>query len=296
MDLNRVVTFVRVVEAGTFTAAATSLELPTSSVSRSVSKLEQELGIVLLERTTRRVALTDAGRAYYERAREALAGLDQATTAAGDAQREPSGVVRIAVPPEMTGKLSNVLAEFLRRYPRIHVDVVTTSRGAELVGGEVDLAVVLGRLADSELLVRRLGTSGHRLYASRDYLARRGRPAVLADLAAHDAVMYRGSGGRITWALTGPRGVEEVEVRGPLSTDSHQFVFEAIAGGLGIGLLPEQYLACQASAPTLEPVLPDYAAEGAVQSLVMPSRHLPKRVQLLRDHLGAEIVGCPGAH
>src|SRR6267142_6168907 len=89
MDLNRVATFIRVVEAGTFTAAAKNLELPTSSVSRSVAKLEQDLGIVLLERTTRHIALTDAGRAYYERAREAVAGLDEATVLAGEAATEP---------------------------------------------------------------------------------------------------------------------------------------------------------------------------------------------------------------
>src|SRR5512134_2331562 len=114
MDLNRVATFVRVVEAGTFTAAATRLHLPTSSVSRSVAKLEHELGVVLLERTTRKVSLTDAGRAYYERAREAVAGLDEATALAAEAAREPAGVVHLAAPPEMAGRLAALIGAFVR--------------------------------------------------------------------------------------------------------------------------------------------------------------------------------------
>jgi DNA-binding transcriptional LysR family regulator len=297
MDLNRVATFVRVVEAGTFTAAAKRMAVPTSSVSRSVAKLEQDLGLVLLERTTRHVSLTDAGRTYYERAREAVAGLDEASVLAGEAAREPSGVVRLAAPPEMAGKLAGVLGTFVSRHPKIHVDVITTARGAELVGGEVDIAIVLGPLEDSALIVRRLGASMYALYGSRGYLERRGRPRSVADLARHDAVLYR-NGGRATWELTGPRGVRAVEVKGALSGDSFQFIIEAVAAGHGIGLFPEQCLFHQPNEATaLERVLPEYAATGSVQSLVHPSRYLPKRVTLLREFLTAQLIpACPGAH
>jgi DNA-binding transcriptional LysR family regulator len=296
MDLNRVATFLRVVEAGSFTAAATHLQLPTSSVSRSVAKLEEDLGIVLLERTTRKIALTDAGRAYYERAREAVAGLDEANLLAGEAAREPSGVVHVAAPPELGGKLAVLLGEFIRQHPRIHVDVITTARGAELVGGQVDLAIVSGQLRDSDLIVRKLGVSVHRLYASAAYLERRGVPRTVADLARHDAVLYRGSGGHATWELVGPRGPESIKVQGPLSGDSVQFVFEAVVGGHGIGLLPEQLLSrLSASATPIEHVLPKFSATGALQSLVHASRHLPKRVTLLRDFLAQHLVSCERA-
>ncbi|QSQ21057.1 LysR family transcriptional regulator [Pyxidicoccus parkwayensis] len=296
MDLNRVTTFLRVVEAGSFTAAATRLQLPTSSVSRSVAKLEEDLGIVLLERTTRKIALTDAGRAYYERAREAVAGLDEATLLAGEAAREPSGVVRVAAPPELGGKLAVLLGEFVRQHPRIHVDVITTARGAELVGGQVDIAIVAGPLQDSDLIVKKLGVSVHRLYASAAYLERRGIPRTVADLARHEAVLYRGNAGHTTWELTGPRGTESIKVQGPLSGDSVQFVFEAVAGGHGIGLLPEQLLSCiSASSTPMQSVLPKYTATGALQSLVHASRHLPKRVALLRDFLAQHLVSCERA-
>lgn len=296
MDLNRVATFLRVVEAGSFTAAAKLLQLPVSSVSRSVAKLEQDLELVLLERTTRSLALTDAGRAYYERAREAMSGLDEANQLAGDAAREPSGVVHLAAPPELSGKLVYSLGAFVRRHPKIHVDVVTTVRGAELVGGEVDLAIVQGRLEDSPLIVRRLGVSVHRLFASAEYVERRGRPRTVADLAHHDAVLYRGTGGRATWELTGPRGVESVEVKGPISSDSYQLVVSLLHHGHGIGLVPEQFLWRCEPAPKLVEILPKWTAVGALQSLVHASRHLPKRVALLREFLVEELRGCTGEH
>lgn len=293
MDLNRVTTFLRVVESGTFTSAAKALSLPTSSVSRSVAKLETELGVVLLERTTRSVALTDAGRAYYERAREAVAGLDEAVELAGEAAREPNGIVHLAAPPELAGKLAALLGTFVRRHPKITVDLVTTARGAELVGAEVDIAIVLGRLEDSALIVRRLGVTMHRLYASREYLDRRGTPRVPADLPRHDAVLYRGKGGRTNWELTGPKDTVSIDVKGRMSGDSFQFVMDSIIDGHGIGMLPEQ---CLAHAPVaLVQVLPKWGCLGAIQSLVHPTRHLPKRVRLLREFLTEHLSGaCPG--
>lgn len=292
MDLNRIATFVRVVESGSFTAAAENLRLPTSSVSRSVSKLEHELGLVLLERTTRKIALTDAGRAYYERAREAVAGLDEASALANEAASEPSGIVHLAAPPEMIGKLAAALGAFVRLHPKIQVEVITTARGAELVGSEVDIAICVGRLEDSALIVRRLGTSTHRLYAATSYLERRGKPRSPADLERHDLVLYRGKSGRATWELSGPRGTESIEVKGILGGDSFQFVMDAIASGHGIGLVPEQCLAHMGPMPPLEVVLPKFTHAGSVQQLVHPSRHLPKRVALLREFLSSQLLGC----
>ena len=192
MDLNRAATFVRVVEAGSFTAAAGTLQVPTSSVSRSVSKLEHELGVTLLERTTRKLSLTDAGRAYFEHAREAVAGLDEAGALAVDAAREPQGLVRIAAPPEMGGHLAAVLAELLARHPKVAIDVSFTARGAELVGTQVDVAIVVGQLEDSALIVKKLGSTAHRLFAAEAYLARRGKPRSVGDLERHACVLYRG--------------------------------------------------------------------------------------------------------
>src|SRR6187551_3436993 len=186
MDLNRATTFVRVVETGGFTRAAETMGLPPSSISRSVARLEEELGITLLERTTRKVSLTDAGKAFFERAREALAGLEEANALALDAAKEAHGVVRVAMPPEMMANAGTMIATFLAKHPRIRIELTFTTRGAELVGDLVDVAVQIGRLPDSSLITRKLGVATDKLYASPAYLESRGVPRKLADLAKHD--------------------------------------------------------------------------------------------------------------
>ena len=283
MDLNRAATFLQVVESGGFTAAASALGLPTSSVSRSVAKLEEELGVVLLERTTRRVALTQVGRAYFDRVREALSGLDEATAAALDAAREPQGLVRIAVPSDVAQALAPMIAEFLRLYPKIRIDLTASSRAAELVGEHVDLAVAVGQLPDSSLISRRLGETVHSLYAAPSYLAARGQPAALADLARHDAVLLNCAGAR--WELTGPDGVESVHVSGIISADHLGFGVDATIAGLGIALLPAFSVAPHVQAGTLLAVLPAYHSRSHMQLLAHATRTLPHRVNLLRDFL-----------
>jgi DNA-binding transcriptional LysR family regulator len=281
MDLNRATTFVRVVEAGGFTRAAEALGLPPSSVSRAVAKLEDELGVVLLERTTRKIALTDAGRAFFERAREALAGLEEANVLALDAAREVHGVIRIAVPPELASKLGGVLAVFADQHPRVRIEVTFSGRGAELVGHLVDLAVVFGRLPDSSLVVRRLGESTNRLYAAVAYVDARGKPRTIGELARHDAIRSRA--GEERWELRGPRGVERVDVRGRVVGDHMQFQIDAALAGSGIALLPTWVGDHLVAERKLVAILPRYSTTTPLHVLVDGGRHLPRRVALLRD-------------
>jgi DNA-binding transcriptional LysR family regulator len=226
MDLNRATTFVRVVETGGFSRAAESMGLPPSSISRSVARLEEELGVTLLERTTRKVALTDAGKAFFERAREALAGLEEANALALDAAREAHGVVRLAMPPEFGTHAGILFAPFLTKHPRIRVELTFTTRGAELVGDLVDLAVQIGRLPDSSLIARRIGGATNKLYASPGYLDARGTPRKLADLTKHEAVLFRAVGGEARWELDGPNGPDRVDVHGRVVGDSLAFVID----------------------------------------------------------------------
>ena len=294
MDLNRAATFLRVVETGGFTAAAAALGLPTSSVSRSVAKLEQELGVVLLERTTRHVALTDVGRAYFERVREALAGLDEATAAALDAAREPHGMVRLAVPPDVAPALAPLVARFLQAYPRIRIDISASARAAELVGDHADLAIVAGRLPDSALVSRRIGESVHQLHAAPSYLDARGRPRSLADLARHDAIALHS--GLDRWELTGPRGPESIAVAPVVAADHLGFVVEATLAGMGIALVPTFIVAAHVAAGRLVAVLPRYSTTVQLQVLTHASRRLPHRVALLRDFLAEHMSGTCGKH
>jgi DNA-binding transcriptional LysR family regulator len=296
MDLNRATTFVRVVESGGFTRAAESLGLPPSSVSRSVSKLEEDLGITLLERTTRKVALTDAGRAYFERARDALAGLEEANALALDAAREVHGLVRVAVPLDFAAKLGTMLAQFAHAHPRIRLEITFTNSGAELVGDVVDLALAIGKLPDSSLVARRLGNSVHQLYAAPSYLAERGTPRVLADLAKHDCVVMRAIAGEARWELQGSKGLEHVDVPARLAGDHIQLVIEATLAGLGIAQLPTFFAEPHVAAGALALVLPRYSAEAPLHVLTHASRHLPRRVALVRDFLAEGLSGSCRGH
>lgn len=291
MNLNRTSTFVRVVESGGFTRAATTLGLPASSVSRSVAALEEELGVTLLERTTRKVALTDAGRAFFERAREALAGLEEASALALDAAREAHGVVRVALPPDMASSTGLLLAEFLAAHPRIRVELTFTNRGAELVGDLVDLAVTVGRLPDSALIARKVGQTTQRLYAAPAYLAARGTPRTVAALASHDVILLRASAGSARWELHGPRGVERVDVQARLVGDSMQCVADATIAGLGVALLPSFVGDRAGESGLLTAVLPRHGVDSPLTIVAHQSRHLPRRVALLRDHLLGTIGG-----
>jgi DNA-binding transcriptional LysR family regulator len=180
MDLNHVAVFAEVVRAGSFTAAAASLGLPKSSVSRTVARLEDDLGVRLLHRTTRALGLTDAGRVYYERVQRALGALSEAASDAAGDTLEPRGLVRMTAPPDMGAmELVGMLARFRSDHPEITVEVALSGRFVDLVEEGFDLAIRGGRLDDSTLVARKIGTTDFALYAAPGYLARRGAPQTL---------------------------------------------------------------------------------------------------------------------
>lgn len=296
MDLNRATTFVRVVETGGFTRAAQALGLPASSVSRSVAKLEDDLGITLLERTTRKVTLTEAGRAFFERAREALAGLEEANALALDAAREVHGVVRVALPPEFGAKLGTVINAFANEYPRVRIEITFTGRGIDLVGDLVDIAIALGRLPDSSLVTRRLGASVDRLYAAPSYVKEHGMPKKVAELAEHQAILSRAVAGEGRWELEGPKGTEHVDVSGRVVGDHMNFIIDSTIGGLGISLLPSWIGDPLVEQGKLVAILPKFSTTTPLHLLTHGSRHLPRRVVLLRDFLFEKLGRECGGH
>jgi DNA-binding transcriptional LysR family regulator len=305
IDLNLIATFVRVIETGSFTAAAAALGLPKSSVSRRVTALEEALGVRLLQRSTRKLVLTEAGRAYFERARAGLRGLGEASDAVAEMSHELAGLIRFTAAPDGTGLIAGMLAEFLRRHPRIRLDVLLTGRRVDLVAEGVDLALRAGRLTDSSLVARRLGSSDFGLYASRAYLRRAGTPKRLADLEKHTFILFRAAGEAETLRLVGPRGEETVKVRGRLSVDEMSFAGDAIAAGAGIGLIPAMIFAPfprrHVRRREVVRVLPEYGQTGGELHLVSPpTGYEPARVGALRDFIAAEfhplLKSCAAAH
>lgn len=296
VDLSDVVAFARVVEAGSFTGASRVANLPKSALSRRVARLEEALGVRLLQRTTRTLSLTDAGSAYYERASSGLAQLKEARDLAAEQTQEPAGIVRITCPVDIgEGPLTALLTEFVRRYPKIHVEVDATPRLVDLVGEGYDLAIRAGRLRDSSLVARKVGETPTVLLASPEYLTRRGRPKKLADLAKHDCVLFRSSKGESTWKLIGPKGEESVSVRGPLSGSDFAFIRSVAQKGAGIALLPVPSAMQDIHTGVLEWILPKYRGPANPVHLVYPSaRFVPQRVAVLRDFLADHLViRCP---
>jgi len=290
VDYNRAALFVQVIKSGSFTAAAAAAGLPKSSVSRGVTRLEKELGVRLLQRTTRRLALTDVGQSFYDSIAGSVSAIDHAGTAARDRGPAPTGTVRLTAAPDFVG-LAPVLAEFMRKHPGIRVELVLTSRFVDLVAEGIDIAVRAGRLPDSSLVGRRIGAANAALMAAPAYLRRRGRPRSFDELAAHDWVLFRATGGRAPLTLTGPDGAERsVDVEGALVADNMAFCRAAAEAGIGIALLPIAAVIESLEAGRLEQVLPGWTYGGASLSILLPSgRHVPARVALLRDFLVVEL-------
>lgn len=286
VDLNRVDAFVRVMEAGGFSAAARELGVPKSSLSRAVSKLERELGVVLVQRTTRKLAITEAGQLYLDRARAALQLLGEARAQLVEADGEPRGIVRLTAMNDGGELLADTLADFSRRYPHIQLDCVFTQRRLDLVAEGIDLALRAGVVDDASLQGKKLGDSPLALYAAPSYLAEHGKPRSLRDLAHHHCVLFRQANGTTRWALDGPRGRKSVEVHGAFVVDDLAYARALAERGMGIALVPVMLGEVGVARGLLVRVLPALQQRGGAVYLVHPAtRRLPRRVALLRDHL-----------
>jgi len=290
IDLNHVATWVRVVDCGSFTAAARALGLPKSSVSRAIARLEEDLGLTLLQRTTRKLTLTRAGERYLATAREALRTLDEARVELVEEDKAVSGLVRLTAPFDASTRLGSVLAEsivsFLARYPDVFVDMVLTARHVDLVAEGVDFAIRAGRLDDSTLIARRIKTDQLVLMAAPGYLKEHGTPRRFADLARHRIILHRAPQGSTRIRMTGPNGPESVSVKGQINIDDMGFALPLVEAGAGIALLPVLLGHESMTAGRIVRVLEPYARKDAAIYMVHPpQRNPPRRVVLLRDHI-----------
>jgi DNA-binding transcriptional LysR family regulator len=287
MDFNDAPVFVRIVQLGSFAAAAAELGVQRSSVSRSVARLEASLGVRLLQRTTRQLALTDAGQVFFEQVRGAVASVNDAVNAVREFGGEPRGSVRITVPGEVqTLGLADAITRFSRKYPAVHVELHLTGRIVDLVREGFDLAVRAGRLADSALVARKIAPSWLALFAAPSYLKRAGVPRAVADLEQHDSLLFRTRASTTTLTLTGPEGDVSAQLKGPISADDMSFLHSACIAGAGLALLPVELARGAVLAGSLARVLPGYYVGGGSVYIMMPSGALvPSRVALLRDHL-----------
>lgn len=280
--------FVRVVESGSFVAAAERLGISTSSLSRLVAELEQHLGARLLNRTTRRLSLTESGQSYYERCVVLLAELAEAEALVGQSAAQPRGTIRLTCSYSMAEqRVAPAIATFAERYPDVSFELVVSDRVVDIVEEGFDLAVRVGQVGAESLVARRLGSMRLVLAAAPTYLARHGMPGAPQDLARHNCLTYAYAATPRAWRFTGPDGsVHDVRVTGSLHANSGDALLAAALAGLGVVNEPDFMLDAALATGGLQRLLPDYAAQGGDIWAVYPSRrHLSLKVRLFVNHV-----------
>jgi DNA-binding transcriptional LysR family regulator len=299
VDMNAALVLVRVAQLGSFRGAAKALALSKTSVSRKVAELESRLGVQLLRRSTRHVALTDAGHTWVEAAQAAVANLEAADDAVSKHQREPQGRIRVTAPaPLGQTTLSALLAEFLAAHPKVEIQLHLSYRSVDLLTERFDIALRYGALPDSSLVAVPLGEAAHRIVASPRYLAERRAPKVPSDLANHECLLFASDNPalRTTWTLLSGKRKTEVRVGGRFAVDDLQALHTAALSGIGIARLPEPMIADDLERGALVPLLPTYTSTMTPLNLVHAGeRFLPMRTRALIDFLVSRMATRRGA-
>jgi DNA-binding transcriptional LysR family regulator len=298
MDLNDIIVFTKVVETKSFTGAADALGLPKSTVSRKLAQLEERLGVRLVQRTTRKLALTEIGEAYYERCSRIVADIHAAEQVVTDMQSTPRGRLRITASIDFTTRfLGNIVADFLAQHPDINVELEGTDRVVDMIEEGFDIAVRFGPMPESTLIARRIGGLHLILCASPAYLAKRGTPVSVDELDEHDHVLFTPSSRIQAWTLYGP-GDQAHEFGRPARLASNNYgavVDVALAGG-GIACISEFMVTEEIKAGTLIRVLPDWITRPTEVHAVYPARqNLPPRLTLFLEHLSKALNPPPWA-
>lgn len=284
-DLNLLRAFVAVAETASFSKAAGRMDAPKSTVSRAVKKLEEELGVRLLHRTTRSVALSTAGEAFYERVAPRLRDLEGALVDLPEQDEEPTGELRVTASVDFGSVvLADVAAKFVARHPGVRIDMHLSNAFVDLVAEGFDLAFRISgkRLQDSSLHARRVAPLPLQLFASPGYLAKRGAPRTPADLDDHEWIEFGVS--RAPLLLAGPGRTVKVQRRGRVRGDDMSFVREAVRAGAGVGMLPLFLVEHDVAAGALVRVLPKWTVAGGDLWIVHPGgARPPKKLVAFRD-------------
>jgi DNA-binding transcriptional LysR family regulator len=284
-------TFVRVVEAGSFTAVAKEQSTTQPTISRQVAALENHLGARLLTRTTRAVTLTDDGRAFYEHALRALEAVGEAENAVGLRQAKPTGKLRLAV-PVVLGRRHIVprLARFLARYPDVSIDLTMSDSFVDLVERGIDLAVRVGEITDQSLVARKLGMVRRLTVASPAYLKAKGTPRTPEDLQRHDCIVYTRLATGSRWHFESKYGPLSVTVSGRFRVDNSEGVREGVLAGLGIAVIPAFAFSGEIDRGEVKVLLKAFEPKPLPLNAIYPSRRfVPLKVRAMIDYLAHEL-------
>ena len=273
IELTEIRMFVHVVRARSFALASRRLSIPANTLSRRIRQLETRVKTRLLQRSTRRLGLTAAGQAFFDRCAPAVDELQLAAQDLADGSRGPHGLVRIAAPAGFLELFRlDWIAEFLRLYPAVTLDMVLDDARVDLIADGIDAAFRAGRIEESGCaILRPFLPQSLGLYASPAYLAVRTPPRVLGDLARHDCLIGSNRTGRAVWELRGPEGVGQVAVTGRFCANNIQVLRQAAIAALGVALLPVILAVADVEAGRLRRVLPQHRRDGSNLNVVVPS-------------------------
>lgn len=285
MDLNDLMIFAKIVQAGSFTQASSRLNIPKSTVSRKVAELEERLGTRLLNRTTRTMSLTDAGQTLYDYALRILSEAEEAERAVTRLQEAPRGLLRVTAPLQLNF-LGPVMISFLARYPEVQLELVCSEKVVNLVDERFDVGIRAGALADSSLISRKLGSLQRIMVASKGYLDRKGRPEHPAELREHDCLVFGVGNRRSTWSFQRSGQSTSVSFAPRLEVNDLEQLFEATVAGLGVSVLPVTRCAELVQSGKLELLLPEWRLTAIpLHAVYLSARHMSSKVRAFLDHL-----------
>jgi len=288
--------FTHVAEASGFTAASTRLGLSRAAVSKHIAQLEAHLGGQLLQRTTRRVSLTEIGQAYYQRCKQILEDIDDAECLVTGLNSEPRGTLRLNVPMTFGIKqIAPLMNRLISQFPQLSIDLSLNDRLVDVVDEGYDLVIRIAALKESNLVARRLAPSRHILCAAPGYLDLHGRPENADDLTRHPCLRYTYTSNSNEWRLLKDRVEHRVRIKGPLLVNNGDALCTAAEHGAGITLLPTFIAGDSIRNGKLEVVLPDYdCPELGIFAVYSSRRHQSAKVRALIDFLASEINDPPG--
>ena len=295
LDLNIIVIFARVVEAGSFSEAARRMNMSRSAVSKAIAKLEKSMDAQLLNRSTRHLSLTEAGTALTEHCFRIVDEAEEAERAVNSLQVKPRGLLKVSASVAFgTLHIAPALADFLAKFPEIKLDLTITDRPVDLIEEGYDVIIRVTGEPDPNLVAHKLAPVHRKLCATPQYFQRHGLPLTPGDLIRHNCLDYTLSGEQGNWRFTGPDGDISVPVSGTLRINDDDALSQAVLAGLGIALLPTFTIGKYIQQKQLQAVLSKYLpVERHVYASYLQSRHLPAKVRFFIDFLAARIGTIP---
>lgn len=283
--------FLRVSEETSFSAAARSLDLDPSTISKVVQRLENRLGVRLFHRTSRVLKLTPEGERFLAAAQKVMQALEEAEASLGPAMAEPTGMLRIGCTPAFARFwLGPLLPSFCARYPKLKLEFVTSPNAQDLFDRQIDVSFQSGPIPDSSLVVRRVGTVVWRIYAAPSYLRQHGTPASVDALAPHRCLNFLPGSYRSQWPMRVDGETRNIAPSGPVAADNGDLLCALAVAGMGLARLAEYRVAAEVPTGRLVTVLDDCAVDGEPVFAVYASRrHLSVRVRALLEHIEGEI-------